>query len=145
MGIKPRRRETAIAEGKKPLMTIGAWGSVVSFHNGVWGRNRRHFEHFKPKWITYWDPVKGPSIKYVTLFLANFDSPSPCHTLSHISGPPKVCDTSRNPPIFNSTCIHTYICLYRRFVLVCGVFVRKVLSGLAFVRPLFCQNTSVTT
>ena len=29
----------------------------------------------------------GPSIKYVTLFLANFD-PLPCHTLSHIPGPP---------------------------------------------------------
>ena len=28
----------------------------------------------------------GPSIKYVTLFLANL-SPSPCHTLSHIPGP----------------------------------------------------------
>ena len=32
---------------------------------------------------------KGPSIKYVTLFLTNFDAPSPCHTLSHIPGPPK--------------------------------------------------------
>src|SRR6218665_3837946 len=32
--------------------------------------------------------VLGPSIKYVTLFLANFD-PSPCHTLSHIPGPPE--------------------------------------------------------
>jgi len=27
---------------------------------------------------------RGPSMKYVTLFLANFDHPSPCHTLSHI-------------------------------------------------------------
>src|SRR6218665_3547326 len=32
---------------------------------------------------------KGPSIKYVTLFLANFDPPPPCHTLSHIPGPPE--------------------------------------------------------
>src|SRR6218665_993591 len=31
----------------------------------------------------------GPSIKYVTLFLANFDPPSTCHTLSHIPGPPE--------------------------------------------------------
>src|SRR6218665_1391784 len=38
----------------------------------------------------------GPSIKYVTLFLANF-APSPCHTLSHIPGPPKVRHTSRTP------------------------------------------------
>src|SRR6218665_3007284 len=30
----------------------------------------------------------GPSIKYVTLFLANFDPPSLCHTLLHIPGPP---------------------------------------------------------
>ena len=30
----------------------------------------------------------GPSIKYVTLFLANFD-PTPPVTLCHISGPPK--------------------------------------------------------
>ena len=41
---------------------------------------------------------KGPSTKYVTLFYANFDSP--CHTLSHIPGPPKVRHTSRPPPIF---------------------------------------------
>src|SRR6218665_4014909 len=41
----------------------------------------------------------GPSIKYVTLFLANFDPlPPPCHTLSHIPGaPPKVRHTSRAP------------------------------------------------
>src|SRR6218665_913030 len=39
----------------------------------------------------------GPSIKYVTLYLANFD-PLPCHTLSHIPGPPpKVRHTSRTP------------------------------------------------
>src|SRR6218665_4030796 len=31
---------------------------------------------------------RGPSIKYVTLFLANF-YPLPCHTLSHIPGPPQ--------------------------------------------------------
>src|SRR6218665_791077 len=31
----------------------------------------------------------GEAIKYVTLFLANFDPPSLCHTLSHIPGPLK--------------------------------------------------------
>src|SRR6218665_3618766 len=31
----------------------------------------------------------GPSIKYVTLFSANFNPRSPCHTLSHIPGPPQ--------------------------------------------------------
>src|SRR6218665_4130122 len=42
---------------------------------------------------------KGPSIKYVTLFWANFyPLPSPCHALSHFPGPPpKVRHTSRNP------------------------------------------------
>src|SRR6218665_925281 len=30
----------------------------------------------------------GPSIKYVTLFLVNFDLPPPCHTWSHIPGSP---------------------------------------------------------
>jgi len=32
---------------------------------------------------------KGPSKKYVTQFETNF-TPSPCHTLSTVSGPPKV-------------------------------------------------------
>src|SRR6218665_3796286 len=56
---KRRRRETAIAEGKKPLTTRG-WGSVVSSPSGVWGgaqENRRNFEHFKRKWSTYLDSV----------------------------------------------------------------------------------------
>src|SRR6218665_3861291 len=39
-----------------------------------------------------------PSIKYVAIFWTNF-YPLPCHTLSHISGPPKVRNTSRTPPI----------------------------------------------
>src|SRR6218665_2338837 len=33
---------------------------------------------------------KGPSTKYATLFWNNFDPPFACHTLSHISRPPKV-------------------------------------------------------
>src|SRR6218665_881136 len=82
----------------------------------------------------------GPSKKYVTLFWTNFD-PLP---LSHISGPPNVRHTSRNPLIFSSTCIHTYV-FTGRFVLVRRVFVWKVLFGVVFVRPLFCPNTSVTT
>src|SRR6218665_771285 len=35
-----------------------------------------------------WQSVKGPSIKYVTLFLANIDSLPLSHFLTH-SGPPK--------------------------------------------------------
>src|SRR6218665_3542914 len=43
---------------------------------------------------------KGPSIKYVTLFLANFNPP-PSVTLCHTSwDPPKVRHTSRIPQIF---------------------------------------------
>src|SRR6218665_4155740 len=43
--------------------------------------------------------LQGPSIKYVTLFLANFGPPSPLVTLCHTSrDPPKVHHTSRTPP-----------------------------------------------
>src|SRR6218665_3589783 len=69
-------------------------------------------------------------------------TPSLCHTLSHISGPPKVCHTSRTPN-FSSTCIHT--CLYRGFVLVRGDFCLGVclevfcLEG--FVRGGFCPSS----
>src|SRR6218665_913121 len=98
----------------------------------------------------------GPSIKYVTLFLANFDTPSPCHTLSHIPGPPKVRHTSRTP-IFsrhstknsdkNPLCKFSLNCsrgfLFGGFVR--GSLVWKVLSGVVFVRSPFCQSTSVTT
>src|SRR6218665_2733417 len=42
--------------------------------------------------------------------LDQFSSLLPCHTLSHISGPPKARHTSRTPlPIFSSACIHTYV------------------------------------
>src|SRR6218665_3823989 len=44
----------------------------------------------------------GPSIKYVTLFLANFDPlPLSCHTLSHIPGPPESMSHISDPPIFS--------------------------------------------
>ena len=91
----------------------------------------------------------GPSIKYVMLFLEKFWPPPLSHIVTH-PGTPKVCHTSRNPPIFNSTCIR----LTERFVLVrgssclgvlSGFFVWKVLFGVVFVQPPFCQNTSVTT
>ena len=42
-------------------------------------------------------PIMGPSIKYVTLFLANFD-PLLCHTLSHIPGLPQKYVTHLGPP-----------------------------------------------
>src|SRR6218665_278941 len=85
----------------------------------------------------------GPSIKYVTLFLANFDPPTPCHTLSHIPGPHRKYVTHLGPPIFSrpSTQIPDKSSLYK-FYLNCS---RRFLSGLVFVRSPFCHNTSVTT
>src|SRR6218665_4001945 len=53
-------------------------------------------KHFIPRHL-YKLTSKGPSIKYVTLFLANFDHPSPCHTLSHIPGPPQSTSHISNP------------------------------------------------
>src|SRR6218665_1050633 len=47
------------------------------------------FSHKSGSHLHYDFFIKGPSIKYVTLFLDNFDPPSPCHTLSHIPGPPR--------------------------------------------------------
>ena len=41
---KRRRREAAIAEGKKPVPTRGSG-------------ERRNFEHFTPKWSAFWDVV----------------------------------------------------------------------------------------
>src|SRR6218665_750687 len=60
----------------------------------IWGRDRRP----QPPGLTH----MGPSIKYITLFLANFDLPSPCHTLPHIPGPPEsTSHISDPPPIFS--------------------------------------------
>src|SRR6218665_3780189 len=71
---------------------------------------------------------KGPSIKYVTLFLANFDPPLPI-TLCHTSRdpPPKVRHTSRTPPIFSrpSTKIPDKTPLYK-FYLNCS---QRFMSG----------------
>src|SRR6218665_3198070 len=49
---------------------------------------------------TYIHTYMHTYIKYVTLFLANFDPSSPCHTLSHIPGPAKLRHTSRTAPRF---------------------------------------------
>src|SRR6218665_217208 len=107
-------------------------------------------------WLYY--TGRGLSIKYVTLFLANFDPP-PSVTLCHTSRdpPPKVRHTNRTPPIFTrpSTKNPDKITLYK-FSLNClggfclgaftrGCFVWKLLSGVIFVSTSFCQNTSVTT
>src|SRR6218665_1025125 len=89
---------------------------------------------------------KGPSIKYVTLFLANFNPPFPCHTSRD---PPE--STSHNsdpqPPIFlwpitknpyKSFLVQILSQLFAgdfvRGDFVRGYFVWKVLSGVVFVR-----------
>src|SRR6218665_3238298 len=104
---------------------------------------------------------KGPSIKYVTLFLANFDLPSPCHTSSHIPGRdpyPKSTSHISDPPRFlvglvqkirtKALCPNSLSIVREGFcpgASVRGSFVWKILSGVVFVRTPFCQNTSVTT
>src|SRR6218665_488507 len=100
--------------------------------------------------------VKGPSIKYVTLFLANF-YPLPCYTFPHIPGPPEGTSHISDPPIFSkpstknrtkAPCPNSLSIVRGGFCpedFVRGSFVWKVLSGVVFVHSPFCQNTSVTT
>src|SRR6218665_2373943 len=98
---------------------------------------------------TYWS--KGPSIKYVTLFLVNFNPP-PSVTLCHTSrDPPKYVTHLGPTPIFSrpSTKISDKSSLYK-FSLSCsrgvcpGVFSWGLLSGVVFVRSPFSHKTSVT-
>ena len=79
------------------------------------------YNHITTMEWSYYD--MGPSIKYVTLFLANFDSP--CHTLSHISDPPIFSRPSTQNPDTSS--------LYK-FSLNCS---RGLLSG-GFCPGVFC-------
>src|SRR6218665_1617343 len=106
--------------------------------------------------ILYNTAHKGPSIKYVTLFLANFYSPL-SHFVTH-PGTPQKYVTNLGPPRFfsrPSTKNPDKSPLYK-FSLNClwgfcpGGFVRgslvwKVLYGVVFVHSSFCHNTSVTT
>src|SRR6218665_1611595 len=101
----------------------------------------------------------GPSIKYVTLFLANFDPSSllPCHTLSHIPGPPNVRHTSQTPRFLLGLVQKTLTkaltkapvqILSQLFAgVLSGVlsFFWKVFSGVLLVRSPFCQNARVTS
>src|SRR6218665_3263838 len=86
----------------------------------------------------------GPSIKYATLFLANFDHRPPLVTPCHTSGnPPKVSHTSRNPLIFSrpgiqKTLVQILSQLFAGFLsgaFVRGSFVWKVLSGVVLSVP----------
>src|SRR6218665_446579 len=78
---------------------------------------------------------KRLSIKYVTLFLANFDPLPLSHFVTHPGTPPKVRHTSRTPLIFSrpSTKILDKSPLYK-FYLNCSW---RFLSG-GFVRVGFC-------
>src|SRR6218665_2055797 len=88
-----------------------------------------------------WVMPKGPSIKYVMLFLANFDPPTPLsHFVTH-PGTPQKYVTHHGPPIFSrpSTKNSDKNPLYK-FSLNCsrgffkGSLVWKVLFGVVFVR-----------
>src|SRR6218665_1254642 len=72
---------------------------------------------------------------YVTLFLANFDPHSPCHTSSHIPGPPK--STSHiSAPRFLVGLVQktrTKAPCTNSLLIVRGVFVQGALSGVVFV------------
>src|SRR6218665_3739592 len=77
-------------------------------------------------------PAKGPSIKYVTLFLANFYPPPSCHTSSHIPGPPESTSHISDPPISRRPSRKNpdkSPLVQILFHLFAEVFVRGVLSG----------------
>src|SRR6218665_2771128 len=111
-------------------------------------------QHANSKCRLFGSRPKRPSIKYVTLFLANFDplplshfvtsrDPRPEST-SHISKPPPpilvglVQKSRTKPPFTNSlTIVRGGFCPWDLS------FVRKVLSGVIFAHSPFCQNTYV--
>jgi len=86
---------------------------------------------------------KRPPIKYVTLFLANFDTPTPCHTLSHIPGhPPESTPHISEPPLPIFSMPSTKKPGQKPLVqilsqLFAGVFVREVLPE-GFLSGKFC-------
>src|SRR6218665_1854813 len=91
--------------------------------------------------------LQGPSIKYVTLFLANFDPPPLSHFVTHPGTPPKVRHTSRTPRFLVGLVqkSRTKVPCTNSISIVRGGFCPGVLPGLVFVRSLFCHNTYVTT
>src|SRR6218665_926801 len=88
--------------------------------------------------------AQGPSIKYVTLFLANFDPLSLSHFVTH-PGTPKSTSHISDPPIFSRPSTkNPDKCPLYKFSLNCsrgflsgcfvrGYFVWKVLFGVVFV------------
>src|SRR6218665_1002877 len=99
----------------------------------------------------------GPSIKYVTLFLANFDPLPLSHFVTHQGTPQRTSHISGPRPIFSRPSAKkpdkspmykfSFNCLWGSLSggFVRGSFVWKVLSRMVFVHSPICQNTSVTT
>src|SRR6218665_1976616 len=92
----------------------------------------------------------GPSIKYVTLFWPNL-TPSLCHTLSHILGPPqKVRHTYQTPRFLvglvqekpgQKPPVQILSQLFAEFLF--GGFVKGSSTCLGFVRVVFIRSPSV--
>src|SRR6218665_2315086 len=93
---------------------------------------------------------RGPSIKYVTLFLANYDPPLPLsHFVTH-PGTPKSTSHISDPQIFSrpsmktrrkAPCTNSLSIVRGGFcpgAFVKGSIVWNVLSGVVFVRSPFC-------
>src|SRR6218665_1598640 len=88
----------------------------------------------------------GPSIKYVTLFLANFN-PLSSVTLCHTSRDPQSTSHISDPPIFSrpstknpdkAPCTNSLSIVSGGFCP--GIFVRGVFCLEGFVRSPFCQK-----
>src|SRR6218665_1396034 len=99
----------------------------------------------------------GPSIKYVTLFLANFYPLPLSHFVTHHGNPPESTSHISEPPIFRrpstknpdkSPLVQILSQLFAGFFIrgVCqGVFCLEGFVQGGFCSFPFCQNTSVTT
>jgi len=89
------------------------------------------------------EPFWGLSIKYVTLFLANFDPLPLSHFVTH-PGPPRKYVTHLGPPRILLGLVQKpgqtppVQILSQLFA---GAFVWGLLSGVIFVRTYFCQNS----
>src|SRR6218665_3173174 len=96
------------------------------------------------------------SIKYVTLFVTNFDPLPLSHLVTHPGTPKKVRQTSRNPRFLvglvqetwtKAPCTNTLSIVRGAScpgAFVTGSFVWKVLFWVVFVHFPFCQNTFAT-
>ena len=134
---------------------VRLWGVMilvghVSNANSHYTRNSTLYRHIFNRSID--QSIKGPSIKYVTLFLANFDPLPLSHFVTHPGTLPKSTSHISDPPRFlvglvqkSGQKLPVQILSIVREGFCPGAFVRKVLSGVVLARTPFCQNTSVTT